>query len=288
MGNSLPSGGLEGGSVEVGDERNGGEPRVTTVDALCSTLETGDLLFLSGVGIGSVLTRVFTLSRWSHVGMVEHQPRVSAYRFFWEAISTPEAGVPDVYTKTDQKAGVRLAEIANRLRVYIRVNGREGRRSVVGVMRLVCTLRAGHNRRMEELHRRLSQFQESEWRKAFELSKLSLARAEFSAILGEEEHHEAAAPSKYFCSQLVITTYKAMGLLDPRTDASHYTPALIARYPGNLAFAKGFRLGPELELYEVVLSEEEAQPARPREVLRTLKSGDEEEEEEEADPGVPG
>lgn len=239
---------LDGSSVVI-DHSQGGTV-IHAINDVCRELQTGDLVFFSGTSWTSYVTRLFTRSEWSHVAIVEYNPNVTEYKYIWESVYQAEADIYDVHSQTNVKRGVRLVEAWNRIDSYGRHEKQQFFR--IGLLKFCVDAQISPEERQalqDEIHRRLSAFQAREHPKNFESSPINLARAEFSDVVGEAQ----GPVREYFCSQLVVSTLQAMGVMDSKLEARSVTPAMLAHYPGRFPMRQGFRLGPELHVYKVSL-----------------------------------
>jgi hypothetical protein len=240
---------IDGSSIEV-DHSEGGTITHAIKD-VCRDLQTGDVVFFSGISWTSYVTRVFTRSEWSHVAIVEYDRTKTEFKFLWESVYHSEPDIIDVYTNSPVKRGVRLVEAWNRIDSYGRHEKQQFFRIAVLKFSMDLQLVSEEDRAylQAEIHNRLSQFQNREHPKNFESSPLNLVRAELSDIVGEAQ----GPVREYFCSQLVVATLQSMGVMDRTIEARSVTPAMLAQYPGRFPMRQGFRLGPELHIYKVSL-----------------------------------
>lgn len=236
-------------------------PGVITASQLCSTLDSCDLLFFQGESWTSVLTSLVTGSRFSHVAMSVRDLQTH-YRFLWESVYHADPDLVDVYTQSGSKAGVRLVEAESSIISY----GRRNNATVisVGVLKFhvdapLCP--ADHAKLMLEIDARIRVFQDQEHPKPFEQSPYNLARAglkvcrfvhRISHSLQDFLGANPIRPTReYFCSNLVVSTFQHVGIMDKKYNPNEATPASLAHYPNRLPLETGFRLGPELLIYKV-------------------------------------
>lgn len=158
-------------------------------DALRPELDTGDLVLFSGRGLVSATIKLFSRSRWSHVGMVyrvvEHD-----LVLLWE--STTLTKLKDLDTGTARQ-GVQLVPLQQRLLSYP---------GEVAVRRLEGPRRAEHLARLQA-------FRAEVRGRPYETSKLTLLRAALDLGTPLGENHGDL--SSLFCSELVIEAYRRAG-----------------------------------------------------------------------------
>ena len=229
----------------------------TPIDVFCEQLEAGDVLFLSGRNPISAMISTFSWCEWTHVALIDVCP-ASGRRFVWESQSQLDDCI-DVLTRTSRKSGVRLVELRERLILYARDCGRPFQAAGDGYSLLDVAVKRLHcdsPERRSAFQKRLSEFESLESRKAYERSGWQMIRAQYSEILGPADEDTTT----YFCSELVVMTYKFVGALpsgrDPATgaplvNASAETPSGLARSSGRYRFEPGYTLGPEL--YELTV-----------------------------------
>lgn len=189
---------------------------------LRDVLLTGDLVLFSGEGHISTGIKLFTRSRWSHVGMVVRSDDLDSV-LLWE--STTLSDVLDVDTALATR-GVQLVLLSQRLASY---------RGTIGIRRLQMRRSKAQLETLGALRRSLAgRPYEQQWR--------DLLCADFR-FLGR------AAPdfSSFFCSELVALAYQELGLLPRQPMAGRYVPADFSTGRGtvDVRLAAGVRLLPE-------------------------------------------
>lgn len=172
----------------------------TPYEAVRPHLQTGDIVLFSGSGLVSEAIKLFTRSKWSHVGMVVKDP-VTDTVLIWE--STTLSNVKDYYDRT-YKQGVQVCSLSHRIEAY------DGE---VGFNLLNLKL----DKSQLDV---LGKFRKSMKNKPYEKSKLSLL---FSAI-DCFDWHEDDDYTSVFCSELVAGALKKVGYLPGDIPADEYVP----------------------------------------------------------------
>jgi len=170
---------------------------------LAATAKTGDIVLFEGVSLFSKLVRIFTGSRFSHIGMIYRHPE--ALLFFQ---ATTLKTVRDVLKNGEKHEGVQLGPLKQVLDTY--GNHKKG---------------ALHYRKFEV---EVTDEQESAF-KAYidevdgrpitstpELFKEYLIEGRFL--------HHGTNHHYYFCSELVAESCMAMGFLPKRPISNSYSP----------------------------------------------------------------
>lgn len=172
-----------------------------------SELKTGDILLFSGKGGVSDGIKFFTLSRYSHVGMVYKfadplDPQGSV--FCWE--STTLINLKDADTGKLTK-GVQRVELSERLERCF-AKGYE-----ISVRPLSKAL-------TEDMVKALNTFRHEVSGRKYETNKIELLKAAYEGIFGENKEDL----SSLFCSELVAEAYQKMGLLTEELPSNEYIP----------------------------------------------------------------
>lgn len=170
-------------------------------------LKTGDILLFSGKGGISEGIKFFTLSKWSHVGMVyrfddPHDAKGSI--FCWE--STTLSNLEDADTGKLTK-GVQRVELSERLERCF-ASGYE-----ISVRPLAKSL-------TDDMVRVLNDFRHEVSGRPYEKDKIELLKAAHDGIFGDNKEDL----SSLFCSELVAEAYQRMGLLTEKIPSNEYTP----------------------------------------------------------------
>lgn len=193
---------------------------------LRKTVKTGDVLMFSGKGAFSEGIKLFTGSKWSHVGMI-YKVDEGDLVFCWE--STTLSGVKDAETKKVTQ-GVQLSVLSERLEKAL-ASGYE-----LGVRKLNQPISL-------QMLVGLRKFREEVKGRPYEKKKLQLIKAAYDAWLGQNKEDL----SSLFCSELVAEAYQRMGLLDERKPSNEYTPKDFSS-ERRLALLGGYSLSKELPI----------------------------------------
>ena len=189
-------------------------------------LETGDIVLFSGKGGISAGIKWFTISKWSHVGMVVRLPDWNMV-LLWE--STTLSNIADVMDGK-AKQGVQLVALSERLRTY----GGEA-----AIRRLSVKRTAAMNNALMKLRQEVKG-------RPYEKSKVELVKAAYDGWWGENTENL----SSLFCSELVAEAYQRMGLLSNAKRAlasNEFTPKdFSAAADPALKLLKNARLGKEV------------------------------------------
>ncbi|MDH4320991.1 MAG: hypothetical protein OEV73_05765 [Desulfobulbaceae bacterium] len=176
-------------------------------DALRSELKTGDVLLFSGKSGISEGIKFFTLSKWSHVGMVykfesDLDPKGSI--FCWE--STSIGNVADVEAGKLTK-GVQRVELSERLERCFADDYE------ISVRPLTKPL-------TNDMILALNNFRHEVSGRPYEKNKIELIKSAYDSIFGENKEDL----SSLFCSELIAEAFQRMGLLPESTPSNEYTP----------------------------------------------------------------
>jgi hypothetical protein len=198
--------------------------------ALRSELKTGDLLLFSGKGGISAGIKFFTISKWSHVGMVYKfesalDPKGSI--FCWE--STTLSNVKDAESGKLTK-GVQRVELSERLEKCF-ASGYD-----------IC-VRPLSKPLTEEMVITLNNFRHVVSGRPYEQNMVELLKSAYDGFLGENKEDL----SSLFCSELVAEAYQKMGLLTEKTPSNEYTPKDFSSYR-NISLELGYKLGDEIAI----------------------------------------
>lgn len=171
-------------------------------------LKTGDILLFSGKSGISEGIKFFTLSKWSHVGMVYKfesplDPKGSV--FCWE--STTLSNVKDADTGKLTR-GVQRVELSERLERCF-AQGYE-----ISVRPLSKAL-------TDEMIQALNLFRHDVSGLPYEKNKIELLIAAYDGIFGESKEEDL---SSLFCSELVAEAYQKMGLLTEEIPSNEFVP----------------------------------------------------------------
>ncbi|OGR24926.1 MAG: hypothetical protein A2277_16825 [Desulfobacterales bacterium RIFOXYA12_FULL_46_15] len=195
-----------------------------------SQLKTGDILLFSGKGRISEGIKFFTLSKWSHVGMIyrfddSRDPKGSI--FCWE--STTLSNLEDADTgKLTQ--GVQRVELSERLERCF-ASGYE------------ISVRSLSKNLTDDMIRTLNDFRHVVSGRPYEKDKIELLKAAYDGIFGANREDL----SSLFCSELVAEAYQRMGLLPENTPSNEYTPKDFSSEKG-LSLSQGYTLLNEIAI----------------------------------------
>lgn len=176
-------------------------------DDIRSQLKTGDILLFSGKGGISEGIKFFTVSKWSHVGMVyrfsdPNDPKGSV--FCWE--STTLSNLADADTGKLTK-GVQRVELSERLERCFAAGYEISVRSLSSPL-------------SDNMIRVLNDFRHEVSGRPYEKDKIELMKSAYDGIFGGNKEDL----SSLFCSELVAEAYQRMGLLTEKLPSNEYTP----------------------------------------------------------------
>ena len=202
--------------------------RMAQYDKLRPDLDTGDLVLFSGKGGVSAGIKWFTLSRWSHIGMVLNLPDWNML-LLWE--STTLGTLADLESGKATR-GVQLVPLSERLRTY------EGE---AGIRRLVAP-------RTPKMIADLQALRVEVRGRPYEKSKIALIKAAFDGPFGQNDEDL----SSLFCSELVAEAYQRMGLINGQSvggdPSAEYTPSDFSSKNDQLHLLGGATLTKEVIL----------------------------------------
>lgn len=193
-------------------------------------LKTGDILLFSGKGGISEGIKFFTLSKWSHVGMIYRfdDPRDAKGTIFcWE--STTLSDLKDADTGKLSK-GVQRVELSERLERCF-------------AMGYEITVRPLSEPLSDDMIRTLNDFRHEVSGRPYEKDKIELLKAAYDWIFGDNKEDL----SSLFCSELVAEAYQRMGLLTEKTPSNEYTPKDFSSERG-LTLERGYALLNETDI----------------------------------------
>lgn len=170
-------------------------------------LKTGDIILFSGKGGISYGIKFFTLSKWSHVGMVykiEDPLDAKGSVFCWESTLLTDLNDADTGKLT---MGVQRIELSERLERCF-ASGYE------------ISIRPLSNPLTDDMVRALNDFRHEVSGRPYEKDKIELLNAAYDGLFGENKEDL----SSLFCSELVAEAYQRMKLLTEKTPSNEYTP----------------------------------------------------------------
>lgn len=200
-------------------------------------LASGDLILFSGKGRISGAIKWFTAGRWSHVGIV-HRIDSHDMVLLWE--STTLTSLRDVETGRAMH-GVQTVPLSERIRQY------------QGEMALRKLVAPEEGETSGSFPRLLSALRREFAGRPYERSKLQLLRSALDGPGWFENREEDL--SSFFCSELVAEAYQRMGLLLEPAEGGRPSNEYVPEDFGaarSLQLEDGYRLGPEIELVEIM------------------------------------
>jgi len=175
--------------------------------AIRDQLKTGDILLFSGKGGISDGIKFFTLSKYSHVGMVYklNDPLdTQGSVFCWESTTLSDINDADTGKKTK---GVQRVELSERLESCFS-KGYE-----ISVRQLSKPI-------SDQMTIALNNFRHEVSGRPYERDKIELIKAAYDGWMGENKEDL----SSLFCSELVAEAYQRMGLLTEDMPSNEYIP----------------------------------------------------------------
>ncbi len=173
-----------------------------------SDLKTGDIVLFSGDKGIAPFIKLFTRSKWSHVGMVYLRDGDVC---LWEATKIGKVVDSEKGKKIN---GVQLPLLSERIR---RFSGEVAIRSIS----------EGFD---QDMLKKLFNFRQRVKGRKYEKRKLDLLLSVYDGIFIPEGFVPDASNdlSSFFCSELIAETYREVGLLLSPQPSSEYTPADFA------------------------------------------------------------
>ncbi|WP_207063995.1 YiiX/YebB-like N1pC/P60 family cysteine hydrolase [Motiliproteus sp. SC1-56] len=191
-------------------------------ETIRSKLKTGDIVLFSGKGAISHGIKLFTLSKWSHVGMVIKLPDTDTV-FIWE--STTLSNLADVIDGKKKK-GVQLILLSDRIRTY------SGEVSIRHLQGYVVD---------EKNYEKLMALRASLRNKPYEKNEIELIKSAYDGPWGHNEEDL----SSLFCSELVAEAYQCLGLISSKLSSNEFTPKDFTEEK-KLELAQGASLSKEI------------------------------------------
>ena len=194
-------------------------------------LKTGDIILFSGKGGISDGIKFFTLSKYSHVGMVYKfedplDPKGSV--FCWESTTLNDLKDADTGKLTQ---GVQRVELSERLeRCFSK--GYE-----ISIRQLSKAL-------TDNMVRALNNFRHDVSGRPYETKKIQLLKAAYDGIFGDNKEDL----SSLFCSELVAAAYQKMGLLKQPPPSNEYIPKDFSEEK-SLSLELGYNLQKEIDIH---------------------------------------
>jgi len=163
-------------------------------------LKTGDVILFSGRGVVSAAIKLFTRSRYSHVGMVI---RIEEWDIVLVMESTTLTDVADVDEGIPRR-GVQIVPLSTRIHQY------DGSVWIAPIKR----------RLNDEQIATLVRFRHEIQGKYYEQSMTELIKSAWDGPWGKND----ADLSSIFCSELVAEAFQRIGLLPINPPANEYKP----------------------------------------------------------------
>jgi len=190
------------------------------------TIDTGDIILFSGKGGISDCIKLFSGSKWSHIGLVVKSVELD-FIMLWE--STTLCNLQDVEDGVC-KNGVQTVALSDRINTY---DGDIAVRKFLG-----CKTPA--------MLAALKQFREESKNKPYEQNKVELIQSLLDGHLFKENTEDL---SSFFCSELVAEALQRMGILSDKLPSNEFIPRDFRN--GNRAehyLNPGMLYGPEIEI----------------------------------------
>jgi hypothetical protein len=191
-------------------------------DDLRPHLKEMDIILFSGTGFFSRIVRLFTFSKYSHVGLVmwDHDGRCLVVE------SAPWTGLKDYLTK-NKVNGVQAVYLSERVKAY---KGKVYWRRLMG-------------ERPERTSEKFRQVVGVMSGTPYERSWKELLGAAWRTLKNKKNL------TSVFCSEFVAHLFIAMGVLDPSEEANEYTPEDFSEQADSLLpLTLGYGLGQTLEV----------------------------------------
>ena len=192
-------------------------------------LKTGDIVLFSGDGPISMLIRLITRSRWSHVGMVVKVPDFDMVLLWESTMLNRFMDVKDVYAGTIVK-GVQTTVLSDKIS---RFNGD-------------VAIRQLNNELDDDKIKTLSELR-NEWKNVpYEKDYLELLNSAIDIKIIPENEEDL---SSIFCSELLAEALQRLNIIDDSVPSNEFVPSDFAE--GKLIdslIVGDYRYGPLIEL----------------------------------------
>lgn len=178
-----------------------------------SLLKTGDLImFADNNTLGNRVTRIFTQSKWTHVGVVVHSPGLYPNHgpLLLESIRSHNDHLQDISTSTIVNSGVRLVDLDSRIRT--------SKSDDIAFCRLEGATQWDAECKEIDAQKVIAELS----MRPFEQS---IAQLVFSAIDYTPFTHNKPDLSSVFCSELVAHALQRLEVLQKNESPSEFTPA---------------------------------------------------------------
>ncbi len=186
-------------------------------------LKTGDIVLFSGKAGISRLIKWYTVSPWSHVGMVIKEPSYDSV-LIWESLS--KSSLPDVQSGLIQP-GVQLLALSERIKHY---------KGQVALRQIAPELSQVQQDKLKQLRQELSG-------RPYEQSTLALIQAGSNRLFGKNEENLESL----FCSELIAEAYQCIDFLPESLASNKYSPKDFSSH-AKLPFLGEVTLGREIIL----------------------------------------
>lgn len=205
---------------------------------------TGDIIIFSGHGTVSDVIKLFTRSKWSHVGMAIRNGTDNLYVL--EA--TTLSDVKDVVDNVAKK-GVQLVPLHDRLNTY------DGDISIKHLHGAVLG-----NNDSSALKAFMLEIEDRPYEKNIvDLAKAVLERKTPKDSIFHDMLHDEGDLSSLFCSELIAEAYQRLNILNNTEPSDYYLPKDFSDN-GKMLLLRNVTLGPEIALknntYAVNLTKE--------------------------------
>jgi hypothetical protein len=199
--------------------------------AVRGQLKTGDVILFSGKSGISEGIKFFTLSKWSHVGMVYkfNDPLDEKGTVFcWESTTIGNVEDADTGRLTN---GVQRVELSERLERCF-------------AQRYEISIRPLNKDLTPDMILQLNNFRHEVSGRPYERNKIELIKSALDGHIFKENKEDL---SSLFCSELLAESFQRIGLLPEDVPSNEYTPKDFSQEKG-LKLLNGYTLGSEMVL----------------------------------------
>lgn len=167
---------------------------------IINDLKLGDLVLFSGKGVCSFFIKLFSVSIYSHVGMIIEDPNYTSILLFE---STGLSNIKNIFGK--KISGVQTVYLRDRIKSY---------KGDIYIKKL-------NIERTEEMYKSFDEFRKKVSGRSYEKSKLELLKSaiDFLCFFKNKKNLKSI-----FCSELIAESYKVMKLLDQKISSNEYIP----------------------------------------------------------------
>jgi len=211
---------------------------------LAQEFRTGDIIIFSGHGTVSDVIKLFTKSKWSHVGMAIRNGTDNLYILEATTLSDVNDVVDDV-----AKKGVQLVPLRDRLNKY------DGDISIKHLQGAVLG-----NNDSSALKAFMLEVEDRPYEQHIvDLAKAALARKVPKDGMFHDMLHNEGDLSSLFCSELIAEAYQRLNILNNTEPSDYYLPKDFSD-SGKMLLLRNATIGPEIALknktYSVNLTKE--------------------------------